>query len=703
LRMRWLWVCALTGLVPANVGAQGQTEVAFDPTPVTLPRSESGAPRLVTTKDLLALRESYGLSISPDGNWVAFVVGQADYDSNGYRSGLYVVRTSGKETPVCLGSAGMPHWTAINEWEGEKPQWSNDSRHIFYRIRMRAKDLWQVWLWDREGGTAQAVTHVPGDVVKYELDSASQKVVMKVELPTAQETEKEVLEQGILYDGKMQPWEGMPPLIKNLLQSKRNSETWVHEVARGIERRATDAEKEAFEPDIKQFQEKFDDESHVRGEKCEVQSVAVAPDRRNAAIFCRYDENDPSGIIRWKAFLVSKDGKRRVELAPESRFVADYWWSSDGRSFYFAASQGDGRPRTMKVFDVASAKIRESYRATEVLGDFSMDAAGRWIACTQETNTSPARIAVINQSDGTLRTLVDLNPEFQHIRLSPAERISGVNHYGEEWFGHVVKPNDYEPGKRYPLIVTLYRSGDYFLIGATGNEYPIQAFAAHGFVVLSFDIGRHRLRKAGNFEDYLIDWASPTASLEMAVQSLVDEGIVDATKVGLAGLSHGAEVVEYTISHSHAFRAAVESGPAARDPYFYYMAGGKWHEIFAKWGLPGWPEGDSSKNWERLAASLNANEIESPLLINTADSEFIACLSLYTSLEQMHKPVELYIYADELHIKNQPRHRFEIYERNVDWFRFWLKDEKDSVPEKRDQYSRWEKLRKTWLERQKLR
>jgi dipeptidyl aminopeptidase/acylaminoacyl peptidase len=693
LEIRWLLVSALAAVVPAVLEAQQQKEVAFDPEPLTLPQSDSGTSRLVTTKDLLALRESYGLSISPDGRWVAFVVGQADYETNSYRSGLFIVQTSGKEPPVCLGSAGMPHWTGINEWISEKPQWSRDSQRVFVRMRMRPAELWQVWQWDTHGGSAKPLTHALGDVVNYELGSSGQKIVMKVELPASKETQNELFERGILYDEKMRPWEGIPPLLASLLQAKKTSEIFIHELKANVERRATDEEKKAFEPDVKEFQKRFDGEAKADAGKCKVENVSVAPGNKDAVIFCHYDENDPSGIIRWKAFLVSIDGKQRLELASDSTYIVEYWWSDDGRSFYFTCSQGDGHPRKMRVVDVASGKIREFYRPGEVLSNFSMDTTGRWIACTRETNTSAPRVAVIDRSDGTLRTLVDLNPEFRRIKLSSAERISGVNGYGEEWFGQVVKPDGYEPGKRYPLIVTLYRSGDYFLLGATGNEYPIQAFAAHGFVVLSFDIGRHRLRKAGNFDDYLVDWASATASLEMAVQSLIDAGLVDPEKVGLAGLSHGAEVVEYTISHSHIFHAAIESGPAARDPYFYYMGGGKWHELFAKWGLPGWPEGESRKNWEKLAASLNASQIETPLLMNSADSEFIACMSLYTSLEQLQKPVELYIYMNELHIKNQPKHRYEIFERNIDWFRFWLKGEKDSSPEKKDQYLRWEKLR----------
>ena len=685
------WVCVLCVLAPAALAAGQESGPAFDPTPVSLPQSGSGARRLVTSKDLLGLREIHGLSISPDGKYVAFVVGQADLDTNSYRSGLFVVRTSGGEPPLCLGSAGMPHWDFINQWIGEQPQWSADSRLIWYRTRMRADEAWQVWQWNAEGGTPKQLTHVAGDVRKYARDSSSQKILMKVQLPASREATTKLLERGILYDRGVLPWEGVAALTSSLASAEKRSETWVHEVDTGTERKATEAETLSFEPDIQRFQKIFDSKAEA-GRKCRIEKVAPAPGGNYAAIFCSFDEHEPSGLMRWNAFLMSADGERRWQLAPDSYRIADCWWSGDGSAFYFVPSQGDGRPRNVRAIETKSGKVRETFQAAEMLQDFSMDAASRWIACTRETNLSPPRLAVIDQRSGSLETPADINPEFQHLELSPAERISGVNSYGEEWFGHLVKPAGYEQGKRYALIVTLYRSGDYFLLGASGNENPIQVYAAHGFAVLSFDVGRNRLRKDGNFESHLLDWASPAASLEMAVQSLVDRGIVDGTRVGLAGLSHGAEILEYAISHTHVFQAAVESGPAARDPYFFYMAGRGWHELFRKWGLGGWPEGESKKNWQKLAASLNADQIETALLVNSADSEFIGTLALCSSLEQLQKPVEVYIYANELHIKNQPRHRYEIYERNVDWFRFWLQGEQDPNPDKKEQYSRWQRF-----------
>jgi hypothetical protein len=44
-------------------------------------------------------------------------------------------------------------------------------------------------------------------------------------------------------------------------------------------------------------------------------------------------------------------------------------------------------------------------------------------------------------------------------------------------------------------------------------------------------------------------------------------------------------------------------------------------------------------------------------------------------------------------MKHQPRHRYEIYERNLDWFSFWLQDKENPDPVKRQQYERWRAMR----------
>ena len=54
---------------------------------------------------------------------------------------------------------------------------------------------------------------------------------------------------------------------------------------------------------------------------------------------------------------------------------------------------------------------------------------------------------------------------------------------------------------------------------------------------------------------------------------------------------------------------------------------------------------------------------------------------------------DLYVFPHEPHQKFQPKHKLAVYERNLDWFRFWLQDYEDADPAKREQYTHWREMR----------
>ena len=96
--------------------------------------------------------------------------------------------------------------------------------------------------------------------------------------------------------------------------------------------------------------------------------------------------------------------------------------------------------------------------------------------------------------------------------------------------------------------------------------------------------------------------------------------------------------------------------------------------------------------------SLNADRIRAPVLENASDTEYLVYLPVYRSLLDLGRPVELFLYPNELHVRNQPRHRFAIYERNLDWFLFWLKGVERAGAEKQAEYLRWRQMRDRSLE-----
>jgi len=669
----------------------------FDPKPLRIPSVIEAQRRPATSMDLLTIRDLHGLSISPDGDFVAFVVGQAVYETNSYRSAIFVVSTAPGSLPVCLGSAGLPLWDDINQWVEEAPQWSPDAQYIMRRMRLRTDETWQVWRWDRGGGLPVQLTHVNGDVESYALALDGTKLLLTVKQPRDPLDAERLDQDGILYDGSFLVSRNRSVTSEILATKPAPTETWIHEVSSGEERKATQEEITLLGPWASDLDEKI--ANPLGGGSIEghhILDAKISPDRRSVAYRYLPKNHAESRERVYLLFVKPVRGGTPVELPlpADAWLVVDYWWSAESSRLYYLQADADGRSPRLMVVDVAGGTARRVYAGRDYVSSCSVDQNAHYMACGQESPTAPKQIAVVDLVRGSARELVDLNPEFRNVTLSQPVRIEGINRYGDKWFAHVVKPLNYEPGKRYPTILTTYRSGDYFLRGASGDENPIQVYAAHGFAVLSFDMGRDRYAEImpGDFQDFLIAASSPVASMEMAIRKGVEMGIVDPERVGVSGYSRGTEQVAYAISHTKLFRAA-SGATASTSPCSYYMSPDYVRSYFAAYGLGGWPDGEARSKWMMFAAPLNADRIQTPLLNNDPDSEFLLDLPLYTALRELKKPVELFIYPAELHHINQPKHRYQVYERNLDWYRFWLKSEQSQEPAKEEQYKRWHVLR----------
>jgi dipeptidyl aminopeptidase/acylaminoacyl peptidase len=683
-------LCFLLSSAILSARAQDFSDVAFDPTPVRVPALVKGESRPVTSMDLLTIRDEKGVSISPDGKYVAFVVGQAVYETNSYRSGFYIVGTTPGSAPVCLGTAGEPRWDVINQWLDESPQWSPDSRYITRLAKMDKAANRQVWRWSVDGGAPVRLTNVPGDVQTYHWTPDGYKIVVTFEKPRDPTEIERLSEDGILYDGVLDAAHSRPIVSEVLASKPKELETWIHDVTTGEERKQTKAEANSVGPWVSDIGEEYHDRTtgfaghHLLDAK-------VSPDGHKVA-YRIVDDSPGEPRVIYKLFSKPVRGGTPIEMAPGAYFIADYWWAADSSRIYFTQYVGDGRPDKLMTVSAEGGTPKQVFSSSESVYSCAPDKNFQYMACAGENRGTPSKVALVDIAAGTVRTLVDLNPEFANLKLGSITRLEGDNRYGDHWWAHLVKPLNYEPGKKYPLIVTTYRTRE-FLRGASGDENPIHVYAAHGFAVLSFDYGRRDYdNKPGDFQRYLSWYESVNASIEMAIQKVSEMGVADATRVGLAGYSRGTEIVAYEITHTKLFR--VVSGAAGDDsPYFYYMARRHVQDNFSREGVGGWPEGKSKANWKQVAAYLNAERIDVPVLNNDPDSEFLADLALYTSLKDLEKPVELFIYPNELHHVNQPKHRYQIYERNLEWFRFWLQSEESADPVESEQYQRWRQLR----------
>src|SRR6185369_4939646 len=214
----------------------------FDPTPVKIESVRRNAsPRPITSMDLLTLRDIKGMQISPDGKKVVFALVQAVYETNSYRSGLFVADTAPGSLPVSLGTAGPPRFDVIGQISRYLVAWSPDGQWI--TCLMNQNGSWQIWRWPAKGGKPEQLTHNAADVEEYQWSQDGNRIVFTTAESIDAATAKKTLESGILYDGSIRTW-GHDTFPQLMLEAKpKRKQIRVYEVQNRKERSATTQEQ----------------------------------------------------------------------------------------------------------------------------------------------------------------------------------------------------------------------------------------------------------------------------------------------------------------------------------------------------------------------------------------------------------------------------------------------------------------------------
>jgi hypothetical protein len=96
--------------------------------------------------------------------------------------------------------------------------------------------------------------------------------------------------------------------------------------------------------------------------------------------------------------------------------------------------------------------------------------------------------------------------------------------------------------------------------------------------------------------------------------------------------------------------------------------------------------------WRPVSLLLNVDRVKVPILIQNTDSEYMGGLDVVETFRHRGRPIELHVFEDETHVKWQPAHREAIYERNVEWFEFWLMNRVNCTAGRAAQYERWKAM-----------
>lgn len=655
---------------------------------------------LVTTKDLETLKQVIYMRLSPDGNWLAYVLEDGD---------LWLLSTH-------------PGRSRRKMFHGTVPMWSPDSRKLAY-YSVKSGTL-QLWVFKLDTEKSEQVTRLPGgidpdpstrfsgwsyDMLRYAWSPDGKQILFcsRIRVPDEDRTtssgntrpEKigtEATHPLILTDTTPPEWTlqgvfrsgGFVPHRINekgsvasgankneALLSPRVNQILLVDVDAKVLRQLTKDHDLYFNP------EWSPDGHEITCGSGEGHSlVGGGTGTTNIyAIDATTGEKKPltrgPGVKRLPRY--SHDGKLVAFLAGESfgaesvyvvspkggqtqnitarlnRHVTEFEWAVDDGSLVVVYKDGISWPIAQVKIANGDPHVLDSGVAA-VRRCLTVSKTGK-VAWQQSDPLQEGAIYVLAGTATFPYILMDINPQIRTWQLGTQEIVRWQNRHGDELEGILIKPAGYREGTQYPLIVDCYPGTANGFKGNTmsGN----QALASAGYAVF-YPNPRAPHVWINTFKTEAYDhaamgpkgWDVTFDDVMSGVDELIRRGIVDPNRMSLYGFSNGAAVVDQLITRTARFKCAVSVAAALSidwaGPFFLMTA----NPIIPR--IAGSTPWESPQSYLALSALYEVDHISTPLLMADGDDDGLILLTdieLYNGLRWFNKDVTFLRYPHQGH------------------------------------------------------
>jgi len=361
-------------------------------------------------------------------------------------------------------------------------------------------------------------------------------------------------------------------------------------------------------------------------------------------------------------------------------------WSADGRRI-FAIFAKEGKAN-VGAFDALTGRETDvttgnqavmSFRATPDAGRFGL---------LISTPTRIGDLFWLEGVSGTPKQLTHLNDElFAKLNLTEPEEVWYTSFDGKKIQAWIQKPPDFDPHKKYPLILNIH-GGPHSAYGFV-FDHEFQWMAAKGYVVLypnprgSTSYGQ----EFGNIIQYHYP-GDDYKDLMAGVDELVRRGYIDEKKLGVTGGSGGGLLTNWTIGQTTRFAAAVSQRDIANWADWWYSAD---FTLFR----PSWfkaPPFEDPEDYKARSPITYIKNVTTPLMLILGEADWRTPTGaggeeMFRALKYRRIPTVMVRFPNESHElsrSGQPWHRIERLQHIVGWFDKWLmgipKPEYDVAP-----------------------
>jgi dipeptidyl aminopeptidase/acylaminoacyl peptidase len=331
-------------------------------------------------------------------------------------------------------------------------------------------------------------------------------------------------------------------------------------------------------------------------------------------------------------------------------------------------------------FDASRERFSKVDTGLEVLEGFVASEGRRPVVAARGTDAdAPQRVHLVDLQRNRSQVLFDSKTRsYADIVLGPVEARSFTNANGDAIDGRYYLPPDFDPDKKYPLIVYYYGGTTPVNRQFTGR-YPFHLWAAKGYVIYVLQ-PRGTIGYGQEFSALHVNaWGRYTAEdiIEGTGKFVEAHEFIDGDRIGNIGASYGGFMTMHLATLTDLYAASIShAGISALTSY--------WGQGWWGYGYSGIASRDSFpwNNPELYVGQspvYQADRITTPLLLLTGDSDTNVppgeSHNMFTALKLLGREVELIEFPDEDHWILDREKRYVWWDSMLAWFDYWLKDE----------------------------
>ncbi len=635
------------------------------------------AKRVPTIEDLLLVKSAGSAQISPDGTRVAYTVTETDFKQDAYVSHIWIAEVK----------SGRTYQLTRGEKSANSPQWSPDGEWLaFTSDRLGGKN--QIFAIHPDGGEAVQLTKTENGVGGYAWSLDGRSIAF-----TTTDVDSKAAKERKDYLGDYEV----------VRKEYSYAHLWTFDVAAALKEPVAGTPRTkgkdftvgafAWSPDGKQiaFSATINADL-INGGTSDIYVLTLADNAVKKIV----DQAGPDNNPRW-----SPDGKQIVffsamgnpkffhansKLAVISadggtpRSITDSFdeqpnpidWNADG--IYFSSLQKTAS-HLFRV-DPATAKVTRLTRPDHLMaGGFTFTRDGKSVAFTAPSPTSLSEIFIADLSSFAPRKLTAMTDQVRDFKLATREVISWKSQDGATIEGILIKPADFDPSKKYPLLCVIHG-------GPTGVDrptlldaryYPADIWAGRGALVLKVNYrgsaGYGEKFRQLNIRNLGVGDAWDVIS---GVDYLIGKGWADATKVGCMGWSQGGYISAFLTASTDRFAAISVGAGISNWATYYYNT-----DItpFTIQYLGEDPVSDPAI-YQKTSPMAYIKKAKTPTLIQHGEFDkrvpIANAFELRQGLEDRGVPVEMVVYKGYGHGITKPKSMRAVMQHNLAWFNHYI-------------------------------